>query len=325
MGFDGRGIAIALPGLLACGCTRAAREDAAAADGSREAVAVVRACPPRDVPASAALEVRRNLAYRTVGGDALRLDIARLPGAGARPLVVLLHGGGWEGGGRGSMDDEMLLLAAQGYAAATVSYRLTSAGRNVFPAAVQDVRCAVRWLRANAARYGIDPRRVGVLGFSAGGHLASILGVGADLGALDEGGPACAEAAESPAVQAVVSVAGPHDLRVNGPYTREQARLVTNFLGVFPGDDPQRAALASPVTHVRPGVPPFLLVQGARDDLVPPAQARAMRDALQAAGARATLLELARVGHAFVPLDSRAEPRVGCTVMAFLRQELGED
>jgi acetyl esterase/lipase len=187
---------------------------------------------------------------------------------------------------------------------------------------VQDVRCAVRWLRARAADHALDGARVGVLGFSAGAHLASMLATTADVAALDapEDGspePGCLTSAGSPAVQAVVPVAGPQDLRVNGPYTKEQARLVTNFLGVFPGEAPGRAALASPMAHVGPGDAPFLLVQGTRDDLVPPDHARRMRAALHAAGVPATLVELRGVGHAFPALVGGDRPVVGCTTFAF--------
>jgi acetyl esterase/lipase len=265
--------------------------------------------------------VDTDLAYAAPGGDTLRLDLARPPGPGPHPTVVLLHGGGWEGGDRRAMHAEMRFLAAGGYAAATVSYRLTRGARDRFPAAVDDARCAVRWLRANAPTLGLDPARVGVLGFSAGAHLASMLGVGA-TGRPDGDAAAaatCPTGGDATAtVQAVVSIAGPQDLRVNGPYTQEQARLVTNFLGVFPGDAPAVAALASPVAHVGPRAAPFLLVHGTADGLVPVAHSRRMRDALRAAGVPATVVELRGVGHAFPALDGRDRPEVGCTILAFL-------
>jgi acetyl esterase/lipase len=227
------------------------------------------------------------------------------------------------------MHDAMRLFAARGYAAAAVSYRLTRAPRNVFPAAVRDVRCAVRWLRANAAALALDPARVGALGFSAGAHLASMLGVGAtgeaegapaaDAGCLagPDAAPGTPPGARAAAVQAVVSVAGPQDLRVDGPYTAEQARLVTNFLGAFPGDAPAAAERASPIAHVGSGAAPFLLVHGTRDDLVPIAHARRMRAALRAAGVPATLVELGGVGHSFPALGAGDRRGVGCTTFAF--------
>jgi acetyl esterase/lipase len=277
--------------------------------------------------ATSPIRVQPGLAYAAVDGDTLRMDLALPSGAGPHPLVMLLHGGGWEGGDRSAMTGEMRLLAARGYAAATVSYRLTRGSRDVFPAAVLDVRCAVRWLRTRAPSLPIDGARIGVVGFSAGAHLASMLGVGVGDAVLD---PVAARArrgrcllpegvpAGDATVQAVVSVAGPQDLRVDGPYTPEQARLVTNFLGVFPGDAPAVAAAASPIAHVRPGAAPFLLVHGTRDELVPIAHARRMRDALHAANVPATLVEVGGMGHAFPALDARDAPVAGCTTAAFL-------
>jgi acetyl esterase/lipase len=252
--------------------------------------------------------------YALVDGQPLQLDLARPGTSGPHPLVLLLHGGGWEAGDRRDMHDDMLELAARGYVAATVSYRLTRAPRNVFPAAVSDVRCAVRWLRARADGFAIDPARVGVLGFSAGAHLASMLGTTSTDAALDG---AC-DATGPAAVQAVVSVAGPQDLRVNGPYTAEQARLVTNFLGVFPGDAPAVAERASPIAHVSAGAAPFLLVHGTDDGLVPVNHARRMEASLRRAGVSATLLELPGVGHSYAGLSPGARPLVACTVFAFL-------
>ena len=285
-----------------------------------ESVTPAARCAPPSRADAAAVRVAFDLPYAAPGGDTLRLDLARPAGPGPHPAVVLLHGGGWEGGDRRAMHDAMRLLAARGYAAAAVGYRLTAAPRDVFPAAVHDVRCAVRWLRAHARAHDLDPARVGALGFSAGGHLASMLGVGAG----GDDAAACLTAPGAPgapgasgAVQAVVSVAGPQDLRVDGPYTQEQARLVTNFLGAFPGDAPEVAARASPIAHVGPHAAPFLLVHGTGDALVPVAHARRMRDALRAAGAPATLVELRGVGHGFPALDDADRPVVGCTVFAF--------
>ena len=218
------------------------------------------------------------------------------------------------------MRGEMLALARHGVAAATVDYRLTQAPVAVFPAAVHDVRCAVQWLRAHAADHGVDPSRIAAAGYSAGGHLASMLGTGAEVAALRG---ACDAPDAPPTVRAVVSVAGPQDLRVRGPYTREQARLVTNFLGVFPGDAPEVASLASPVAHVSPGDPAFLLVHGTEDELVPVEQARRMKAALTRIGARATLLELPGMGHTFVGLASSEMPEVRCTTLAFLGRWIG--
>jgi acetyl esterase/lipase len=321
---------------IACGgCTSgseitrsggAADGPGAAGSAGGEAVTLVERCagaPPADV---AAVRVRRDVAFAAPDGDTLRMDLAWPAGPGPHPVVLLLHGGGWEGGDRRDMHGELRLLAARGFATAAVSYRLTTGGRHVFPAAVRDARCAVRWLRANATALDLDADRVGVLGFSAGAYLASMLGVDAHVDTLDaptaaaaRAGPSClADAATAPTVQAAVVVAGPQDLRVNGPYTAEQERLVTNFLGVFPGDAPALAQLASPIAHVSGRAAPFLLVHGTRDELVPVDHARRMRDTLRASGVPATLLELRDMGHGFPALDDRQRPAVGCTTVAFL-------
>lgn len=283
-----------------------------------ESVEVVTDCSPAR-RATGAVQVTADLTYATVAGRPLRLDLARPASGGPHPLVLLIHGGGWEGGSKSGMHDEMLELARRGYVTASVEYRLAHEPGGGFPAAVQDVRCAVRWLRANAGSYAIDAGRVAAMGVSAGGHLASMLGAAADVRALEGG---CAPSAVPVSVNAVVSYAGPQDLRVRGPYTQEQARLVTGFLGVFPGDAPEVAALASPIAHVGAGAPPFLLVHGTEDDLVPVEHARRMAAALRAAGGRATVLELRGRGHEFVGLATSADPRVRCTTLAFLERWL---
>jgi acetyl esterase/lipase len=219
----------------------------------------------------------------------------------------------------------MRAFAGRGYTAATVEYRLTQGRRNVFPAAIADVRCALRTLRRRAADYHIAPDRVAAVGYSAGGHLASLLGAGADVRGLD-GDCGVAEpngADDDIRVQAVVAYAAPQDLRVNGPYTREQAELVTNFLGVFPGNDLSVATLASPIAHASAGDPPFLLVHGVDDELVPVSHARRMAAALRQVGTPASVLELRGVGHSFVGLAASDIARVRCTVHAFLARWLG--
>lgn len=311
--------------VAAAGCTPGAdatRPGEPAGTRAGESVNVVERCADAPGADAAAVQVRTDVPYAVRDGDTLRLDLARPARPGPHPVVVLLHGGGWEGGDRRDMHAELRLLAARGYAAATVGYRLTTTPRHVFPAAVQDVRCAVRWLRTEAGALDLDPARIGALGYSAGAHLASMLGTAAGVAELDAPAPSTAgclaDPAASPAVQAVVSMAGPQDLRVNGPYTAEQARIVTNFLGGFSGDIPAVATLASPIAHASAAAPPFLLVHGTQDDLVPVAHARRMRDGLRGVGVPATLLELRDVGHGLPSLGGRETPSVGCTVLAFL-------
>src|SRR5688572_8709556 len=295
--------------------------DTAASSAELEAVRVVRGCTPEPATASP-VRIARDVTYATRDGETLELDIAWSPATPAAPLVILLHGGGWSGGSRASLAGEMQALARRGYTAATVEYRLAQAPRNIFPAAAADVRCALRTLRRRAAEFHIVPDRVAIMGYSAGAHLASLMGTGAAVAtSKDEG---CEGSGANARVQAVVSYAGPQDLRVNGPYTQEQAELVTNFLGVFPGDAPGVARLASPIAHVARGAAPFLLLNGIDDPLVPVSHSRRMRDALRAVATPASLLELPDVGHGFVGFVTSNDPTVRCTVNAFLARWLGE-
>ncbi|HJU66487.1 MAG TPA: alpha/beta hydrolase [Gemmatimonadaceae bacterium] len=283
-------------------------------DSELESVDIVASCPPLAPPSSTNVNVETDVIYANQGGQTQRLDIAWPRTGGPHPLIVLVHGGNWSGGSRTDLHNEMLVLANEGYAAASIGYRLANNGQNIFPAAVEDLRCAVRWLRSNAADYDIDASRVGAVGISAGAHLVSMLGTASDVSGLDG---ACPITDQPVDVSAVLAWAGPHDLRVNGPYTQQQADIVTNFLGAFPGDAPGIAALASPVVHVTADDAAYLMVHGTVDGLVPIGQSRLMRDALHAAGVRATLIELAGVGHQFFPLGFGFAPEVGCTAKAF--------
>ena len=299
-------------------CSSSGGGHTAANARENESVAPAQQCAAESV-AAGAVRTARDVAYATRNGQPLRYDVAWSDGGAPAPLVILLHGGGWSGGSHRSMHDEMLALARRGYTAATVEYRLTQAGRNAFPAAALDVGCALRTLRERASRYHAAPQRVAVMGYSAGAHLASLLGVAADVTASGDG---CDAGGDDVAVQAVVSYAGPQDLRVPPRYTQEQARIVTNFLGVWPGDAPDLAALASPITHVGAGDPPFLVVHGARDDLVPVEHARRMAESLRAVGTPASVLELRREGHGYVGLTASGDATVRCTVDAFLARWL---
>jgi len=285
-----------------------------------ESVAVVRDCPPPASADATAIHLESDVTYAVMGGQPQRLDFARPRGGGPHPLVVLIHGGGWSGGDKSAYHHAMRVLVGQGYAAASVNYRLAAAPRNVFPAAVADVRCAVRWLRSRAEHYRIDPARIAALGHSAGGHLSAMLGTAAGVTGLDGG---CPLREVSPAVSAVVSISGPQDIRTAGALDPGQHGMVENFLGVAPEADPARALLASPAVHATAGDPPFLLIHGTADDVVPIRQSRSMRDTLRAAGVPATLVELPGVGHGVDEFGGYPPFRVStCTTLAFLQERL---
>ncbi len=233
--------------------------------------------PGLAVPAGVAYE--RDIEYGAGGGQPLRLDLARPEQlAQAAPCIVVIHGGAWRGGDKKGHTDLIFKFAQAGYVAVTVQYRFCP--QNPFPAQIEDVKCSVRYLRSQADRLGIDPRRIGAIGFSAGAHLAMLLGVmGPQDGLEGQGG----WADQNSQVQAVVAFFGPTDLNAEDLPAISKT-LVKDFLGVAAADNPQAASRASPVTYVNRGDSPLLIFQGTRDPLVPHSQAYRMVEALTAAG-----------------------------------------
>jgi acetyl esterase/lipase len=205
-----------------------------------------------------------------------------------------VHGGGWSAGKRTDFAWAASRLARSGYVAATIDYRLVPEG--TFPHAPQDVACALAFLRLHAGDYRLDPQRVVMMGYSAGGHLVGLVALAHDDPGL---APDCvaAQADGAPsAPQGVISAAGPMDLR-----TMSGQSAVQSFVGGTIDRVPERWDEASPAHFVHPGEPPFLFIQGQADWLVDPAQMRAMRDAMRAAGNDAELLELVGGGHLLNP------------------------
>lgn len=217
--------------------------------------------------------VDSNVIYSSASGRALRLDVFRPESrAGLRPAVVFVHGGGWLWGDKRDHWPTAAYLASQGFVTASVEYRL--AREHAYPAALQDVREAVAWLRSNAARYGIDPDRIGAAGSSAGGHLVAMLGVVPDTARE-----------RTPAVRAVAAIAAPVDLALQHERDRFAPAL---FVGAGnPTERPERWREASPITHVNGRAAAFLFLHGTADGLVAIGEAREMADRLRAAGVTA--------------------------------------
>jgi len=219
-----------------------------------------------------------DIVYANLPDQDLMLNLARPKDAtNPLPCIVVIHGGAWRGGDRKSHNDLTWKFAQRGYVSATVSYRFCP--KFPFPAQVQDVKAAVRFLRANAQKYNIDPDRIGAVGFSAGAHLSMILGVMDKADGLDDSGP---NPDQSSKVNAVVSFFGPTDFTAEFP--PPSVPLVRDFLGGTPAEKPEAHKLASPVTYVSPGDAPMLLFQGTKDPLVPWQQAVSMLEALTKAG-----------------------------------------
>ena len=266
-----------------------------------------------------------DLTYETLSGyRPLKLDLFLPPSkfAGPRPLVIYVHGGGWVAGGprRSAAYQDwpkvLASLAARGYVVATVSYRFSREAP--FPAAIQDVKSAIRWLRANAAKYNIDPKRAAIWGQSAGGHLAALAGVSCGVATLEP--PARSEPAAanvetvastalgadqaSDCVQAVVGWFGMYDFAALRPLTGAGSgpdspeRL---FLGC--GSQPctrEQQAFASPITYLDHTDPPMLLMHGSADSTVPVGQTEKFASAAQAAGVRVRMIIERGINHSWI-------------------------
>jgi acetyl esterase/lipase len=227
------------------------------------------------VPSS--LHAYKDLVYKTVGKDTLRLDIYQPKNLdGPRPVLIFIHGGGWR---KGKKEDYLLYLisfAQKGYVTASISYRLLPDA--LYPAAVEDVKCAVRWIRSHARDYHIDPDKIAVIGGSAGGHLAMMIGYSSDVPALDG---QCPADSVSSRVQAVVDLYGPVDL------TTEYARTHKTTLSFFgqPYDViPQLYKQGSPTTYISADDPPTLIFHGSIDELVPVSQSDSLKKRLDRVG-----------------------------------------
>jgi acetyl esterase/lipase len=273
-------------------------------------------CDIPPVPLQADVNLAQDLAY---GADpAQTLDIAwpKTPGPMAFPLVVVVHGGGWAGGDKLDERDHILQLAGLGYAAASVNYRLAEKGstENRFPAAVEDLRCSLRWLRKEVVAYGIDPNRVGVLGGSTGAHLAAMLGTASEAEGLD----GTCDVEGDVKVSAVAAYYGIYDVRDD-----DGSASVENFLGAAPSASADLAKLASPITHIDGADAPFVLVHGDADSTIPIDESKAMRAALWSALVPTTLVEIAGADHAFDMLGGAAESvdlhAATCTTLAFFK------
>jgi acetyl esterase/lipase len=263
-------------------------------------------------PAPAAeIEFETDIEYSNPQGEHLQLNLARPEQIdGLAPAVVCIHGGGFRAGNRQRWDAVCRQLAERGYVAVTVTYRL--APKHQFPAAVNDVKAAVRWLRANAERLKIDPKRIGTLGDSAGGHLAQFLGVTGGVNQFDADGD---NLPQSSNVQCVVNFYGPSDLTQSYGKSVDAAEVLPLFLGGDLEHARHRHILASPLYWATPQAAPTLLIHGTKDPYVAYEQAVWMRDRLQADDVTVELLTLEGAGHGFQGEDAR---RANDAMFAFL-------
>jgi acetyl esterase/lipase len=217
--------------------------------------------------------------YAKVHDTELKLDLMAPKGEkGPFPAVVVIHGGAWRAGSKRDCQVVMPALVRKGYVAISPDYRFCP--KEPFPAQVEDVKAAVRWVKNHAKEYNIDPERVGAMGFSAGGHLAMMLGLTAAGDGLE--GDSSAGGPDS-RVKAVVNFFGPTDLAASD-IPEVSKPLVKDFLGGTPKEKPELAAKASPLSYVTKDDAPVLTFQGTKDPLVPATQATKLAQAMTAAG-----------------------------------------
>jgi acetyl esterase/lipase len=236
------------------------------------------------------------------GSEAQRMDIYYPQAGGPWPALVFIHGGGWMEGDKTGVDAS---LTSAGFLVASINYRMYPAYR--FPAMIEDVKCAVRFLRAHAGQYYLDPQRIILVGHSAGGHLAA-LGGAADERAGWDVGPYLDISSR---VQAVVALSAPLDL--SQPYPKEIAGVIQDVFG------PDQLLSASPTTYIDAADPPFLIVHGDRDDVVPVEQAHLFHAALAAAGVPAELLIVQNGGHGFEAVGGPTAPGVEGILLAAIQ------
>jgi acetyl esterase/lipase len=269
----------------------------------------------KDPPVPDTVTFEKGIEYTNPDNQHLQLNMARPKiGDGPFPCVLFIHGGGFRAGNREGYNAQIIRMAEKGYVAVTVSYRL--APKYPFPAAIHDTKAAVRWLRANAKKYNIDPNNIGVTGGSAGGTLAQMLGVTTDVKEFegDGGNPK-----ESSAVKCVVNVYGANDFTKSYGKSKDAHEVLPLYLG---GDlEKARAAhiRSSPLYWVTPNAMPTLCIHGTKDDYVHVEQAEMLVEKLKAANVEVDLIKLEGAGHGFKGKDAETAEKA---MIAFFDKHL---
>lgn len=248
------------------------------------------------------VELKANIPYAGTDSRWQQLDLLlprRRSSDRPLPVIVYIHGGAWLAGDRAAGHGQLAAIVASGeYVGASVGYRLTREA--IWPAQIHDCKAAIRWIRANAGKHGIDPGKIGVVGDSAGGHLVAMLGTSSGVEDLE--GSLGPHAGVSSAVQCVVDRFGPSDLAAMKDYPSQMEHDAASspeglLIGGRVSEKKEVAAAASPITYVSPGDPPFLILHGSKDMIVPFNQSERLAAALKKAKVECCFITVEGAGH----------------------------
>ena len=286
--------------LRATAAIALALASAAALPGQNRGAGSRASRPPIELPPG--VVAHRDLTYAAAGNRELHLDlyVPETKPAKPLPLVVWIHGGGWRRGSKEGLRRPRPILDHGGYILASVEYRLS--GEAIFPAAIADCKAALRWLRANAAQYDIDPDRLAVWGSSAGGHLAALLGTAWEVREWDAIHAENQDVSSKPTI--VCNWFGPTDfLRMNDFEGRidhdAEGSPESLFIGGRIQEHPEKTQRANPIAYVTADDPPMLLMHGEKDLSVPYNQSELLYAALQKAGVESRLYKVVGADHGF--------------------------
>jgi len=273
------------------------------------------------LPADVVLET--DIVYGRGGAEDLKLDLTRpRQGEGPFPAIVFVHGGGWVGGSKEDFRAFMVPFTQKGIVCISVNYRL--APKSVFPAQIEDVKCGVRWLHANAEKYHVDPKRIVAFGGSAGAHLVALLGTTNGTKLWDGSG---GNAGQSSTISAMVCMSGPYDLslayRDSVHQNKQEGGAVRGMLEAFLGGNPEKRESpyrdASPMTYASKQTVPALLTHGTADPLVPIEQTEVFTAKLKSVGVEVEFMRIEGAGHA--DFGPKPEEQLN-KVIAFVQKQL---
>jgi acetyl esterase/lipase len=282
---------------------------------------VVTSDPEVPLRSTYGVRVERDITFRSVEGTKQRLDVYNptvkvgstmaLPERGL-PVIVFIHGGGWRSGDKSRGEHMLPRLAEAGFLCFSINYRLTRVYSH--PAQIEDCKSALAWVHSNAELYKGDPQRIAVMGESAGGHLAALLGTAQGVYETGDNG-------EDYGVRAVCDWYGPVSF-LEPVSATNPPEMVTQLLGTRPGVVPELAAAASPLTYVDSSDPPFFIVHGTIDDSVPVEQSRLFATALDTAGVTVEYVEVQNGGHGKWADAELSEDQLLSKMVAFLDRHL---